>query len=87
MANRVAKFEKISYKQFKKDWEDTFSWSDMMDIGLLPKEFSDPKLPDKVIKDIYDKCVFLLQFVLVIPNNVPRERIFGLVTTCTAHFL
>ena len=54
MANRVAKFEKVSYKQFKKDWEDTFSWSDMMDMGLLPKEFSDPKLPDKVIKDIYD---------------------------------
>lgn len=54
MANRVAKFEKVSYEQFKKDWEDTFSWSDMMDMGLLPKEFSDPKLPDKVIKDIYD---------------------------------
>ena len=54
MANRVAKFEKVSYEQFKKDWEDTFSWSDMMDTGLLPKEFSDPKLPDKVIKDIYD---------------------------------
>lgn len=54
MANRVAKFEKVSYEQFKKDWEDTFSWSDMMDMGLLPREFADPKLPEKVIKNIYD---------------------------------
>ena len=54
MANRVAKFEKVSYEQFKKDWEDTFSWDDMMDMGLLPREFADPKLPEKVIKNIYD---------------------------------
>ena len=54
MANRVAKFEKVSYEQFKKDWEDTFSWSDMMDMLLIPRAFSDPKLPEKVIKEIYD---------------------------------
>lgn len=54
MANRVAKFEKVSYEQFKRDWEDTFSWSDMMNMGLLTREFSDPKLPEKVIKNIYD---------------------------------
>ena len=54
MTNRVAKFEKVSYKQFKKDWEDTFSWSDMMDMMLIPRAFSDPKLPEKVIKEIYD---------------------------------
>ena len=38
-------------------------------------------------KEIYKKCVFLLQFVLVVPNDITCERIFGLVTTCTAHFL
>ena len=54
MANRVAKFEKVSYEQFKRNWEDTFSWSDMMNMGLLTREFSDPKLPEKVIKNIYD---------------------------------
>ena len=39
MANRVAKFEKVSYEQFKKDWEDTFSWDDMMDMMLIPRAF------------------------------------------------
>ena len=38
------------------------------------------------INVLYEKYVLLLQFVLVVPNNVPCERIFGLVTTCTAHF-
>lgn len=31
MAKRVAKFEKVSFKQFKKDWVDTFGVSSLFD--------------------------------------------------------
>lgn len=43
--NRIAKFEKVSKKQFKKDWLDTF-----------PNEFSglDEKVIDNIIDEIYD---------------------------------
>lgn len=43
--NRVAKFEKVSYEQFKKDWMDTFE-----------KKYTDwdEDVVDKVIRDIYD---------------------------------
>ena len=32
MAKVVAKFEKVSYEQFKKDWGDTFNASDEEDL-------------------------------------------------------
>ena len=44
--NRIAKFEKVSYDQFKKDWLDTF-----------PNKFNDDWTEDevdKVIRNIYD---------------------------------
>lgn len=37
---RIARFEKVSYEQFKKDWEDTFGNGDCQDIYdnlILPK--------------------------------------------------
>lgn len=53
----VAKFEKVSYKQFKKDFEDTFTWGDMMALGLLPPRLTDPDkcVIEATIKEIYDK--------------------------------
>lgn len=53
----VAKFEKVSYKQFKKDFEDTFTWGDMMALGLLPPRLTEPDkcVIEVTIKEIYDK--------------------------------
>lgn len=37
---RIARFEKVSYEQFKKDWEDTFGkgeYKDIYDSLVLPK--------------------------------------------------
>ncbi len=53
----VAKFEKVSYKQFKKDFEDTFTWGDMMVLGLLPLRLTEPDkcVIEATIKKIYDK--------------------------------
>ena len=49
MANRVAKFEKVSFEQFKNDWEDTFGRIDNINYGDL-------YLPgNSVIKKIYDR--------------------------------
>ena len=42
--NRIAKFEKVSFKQFKKDWLDIFSTED------LSHDFN----VTQVIRDIYD---------------------------------
>ena len=42
MAKRVAKFEKVSYEQFRKDWLETFTWADMMAFGLLPVRLTEP---------------------------------------------
>lgn len=53
----VAKFEKVSYKQFKKDFEDTFTWGDMMALGLLPPRLTEPDkcVIETTIRKIYDK--------------------------------
>lgn len=53
----VAKFEKVSYKQFKKDFEDTFTWGDMMALGLLPPRLTEPDkcIIEATIRKIYDK--------------------------------
>lgn len=53
----VAKFEKVSYKQFKKDFEDTFTWGDMMALGLLPPRLTEPDkcVIEATIRKIYDK--------------------------------
>lgn len=41
---RIAKFEKVSYEQFKKDWTDTFSIADEM---VIKKVYDDIKLPKR----------------------------------------
>lgn len=43
--NRIAKFEKVSYEQFKKDWLDTF--------GIRYNEMDDDYV-DNTIKNIYE---------------------------------
>lgn len=44
--NRIAKFEKISFNQFKKDWLYTFpNWDLALDEGIA----------DKITRDIYDE--------------------------------
>lgn len=44
MAKVVAKFEKVSYEQFKKDWEDTFNASDE---EIIRKIYDRIKLPKR----------------------------------------
>lgn len=44
MAKVVAKFEKVSYEQFKKDWEDTFNASDE---EIIRKIYDGIKLPKR----------------------------------------
>lgn len=53
----IAKFEKVSYEQFKKDFEDTFTWGDMMTLGLLPPRLTEPDkcVIEATIRKIYDK--------------------------------
>ena len=47
MAKRIAKFEKVSFEQFKKDWIDTFSECDMdlsdENIGIIYDLIETPK--------------------------------------------
>lgn len=47
MANRVAKFEKVSFEQFKKDWKDTFEITD----STIGDEYL---IRDDIIHEIYD---------------------------------
>lgn len=56
MAKRVAKFEKVSYEQFRKDWLKTFTWADMMAFGLLPVRLTEPDSSsvENAIKKVYD---------------------------------
>lgn len=44
MAKVVAKFEKVSYEQFKKDWGDTFNASDE---EIIRKIYDGIKLPKR----------------------------------------
>lgn len=44
MAKVVAKFEKVSYEQFKKDWKDTFNASDE---EIIKKIYDGIKLPKR----------------------------------------
>lgn len=43
--NRIAKFEKVSYEQFKRDWIDTFNYK--------YREWDEEEI-DKVVHDIYE---------------------------------
>ena len=43
--NRVAKFKKVSYEQFKKDWLDTFGYK---------YSTIDSESVDKIVREIYD---------------------------------
>ena len=56
MAKRVAKFEKVSYEQFREDWLETFTWADMMAFGLLPVKLTEPDSTsvENAIKKVYD---------------------------------
>lgn len=56
MAKRVAKFEKVSYEQFRKDWLETFTWADMMAFGLLEFRLTEPDSTaiETAIKKVYD---------------------------------
>lgn len=45
--NQIAKFEKVSYEQFKKDMIDTFS-------NKYNDEMMDEEMIDKILKEIYD---------------------------------
>lgn len=55
MAKRVAKFYKVSFEQFKKDFLDCFTTEDMKSLGILPQGFNDPdpSAVDNAIKKIY----------------------------------
>lgn len=57
MTRVVAKFEKVSYEQFKKDFEDIFTWGDMVALGLLPARLTEPDkcAINATIKKIYDE--------------------------------
>lgn len=52
---RIAKFEKVSYKQFKKDWVDTFP---IADEEVIRKVYEDIKLPKRATAGSagYDFC-------------------------------
>ena len=47
MAKRVAKFEKVSYEQFKKDWVDTFN---LTDEDVIKEIYDNIKLPTRSTK-------------------------------------
>ena len=55
MAKVVAKFEKVSYEQFKKDWGDTFNASDE---EIIRKIYDGIKLPKRATVGSagYDFC-------------------------------
>ena len=56
MAKKVAKFSKVSYEQFEKDFRDAFTTRKMMELGLIPIAFVEPdeKDVDESIKKIYN---------------------------------
>lgn len=53
---KIAKFEKVSYEQFKEDFMNTLGEEYLMHIGILPFKFSgsDSSAIDNMIKGIYD---------------------------------
>ena len=55
MAKRIAKFYKVSYEQFKKDFLDCFTTEDMKGLGILPQGFNEPDSTavENAIKKIY----------------------------------
>lgn len=63
MAKRVAKFEKVSYEQFKKDWDDTFNKPSI--VSQVNKAY-DVDLPKRATKfsagyDFYSPLDFVLK--------------------------
>lgn len=70
MANRVAKFEKISYEQFEKDFYGSFTLKQMMNFGILNRDpeyiYNHIKLPERATKfsagyDFYSPIPFTLK--------------------------
>lgn len=53
MAKRVAKFYKVSFEQFKKDFLDCYTISDMVKYNLLPEIVNESTI-ESTIKKIYD---------------------------------
>lgn len=54
--NRIAKFEKVSYEQFRKDFKDTYTWGDMIAFELIPFRFTEPDecVIEAAIRKVYD---------------------------------
>ena len=57
MAKAVAKFEKVSYEQFNKDFKDAFTWGDIVALNLLPARLTEPdkSAVETIIRKIYDE--------------------------------
>lgn len=69
MAKVVAKFEKVSYEQFKKDWGDTFNASDE---EIIRKIYDGIKLPKRatVGSKCYPRSGLGFKFRLQLNNTV-----------------
>ena len=54
---RIAKFEKVSFEQYKKDFLNTLGWEFLVYIGALPFCFNEPDSTavETKIREIYDK--------------------------------
>ena len=54
---RIAKFEKVSFEQYKKDFLNTLGWDFLVYIGALPFCFNEPDSTavDTKIREIYNK--------------------------------
>lgn len=80
---RIAKFQKVSFKQFKKDWEDTF------DTGNCESIYEQIKKPERATKgsagyDFYTPLSFSLQpgETIKIPTGIRVEIEEGWVLNC-----
>lgn len=74
MAKRVAKFEKVSYEQFKKDWEDTFNKPSIVNTVDSAYDIDLPKRATKFSAgyDFYSPLDFTLKSgeTIKIPTGV-----------------
>ena len=54
---KIAKFEKVSFEQYKKDFLNTLGWDFLVYIGALPFRFNEPDSTavETKIREIYDK--------------------------------
>lgn len=59
MAKAVAKFEKVSFEQFNKDFRASLKWSEIGKVWMFPQGMSgwDDKTPNELIKGVYDDII------------------------------